>query len=1255
METKKGQSSINLYIVSKELNDKWTNIFHPVYEFHISREAREKYNFEDTLFSTNGNVIFANFHASRIFTKKINEKREAGQAVRTGQINAMGLLDEIYHYILRQYEQQVNPDVFTRALNHLRRNIGEDDLRKVLVRFVETFPPMDIYKGNLHPIEYLNEFTSERSNAEITLEELILLHFANFNPANKPLKELFDDADLSQKTVYSDLLTQLEKFFGNEKTYGPDNQDIFNLLRSPILNNPDSLEEQIKFVMNRWSMILDPKYLERLLSSMDLIKEDYRLGAFGGGGGAPTTVPKYKSALDDVDYLMLGKSGYRYGKDAHLDYLETEKFTPDVHWMPQVVLLAKNAYVWLDQLSKKYNRPIFRLDQIPDEELDMLASFNFTGLWLIGLWERSRASQKIKQMTGNPEAVPSAYSIYDYIIAGELGGEEAFQNLNYRCKQRGIRLASDMVPNHMGIYSKWVIEHPDFFIQSYHSPFPNYTFTGPDLSDDPSVQIRIEDGYWAKSDAAVVFQRIDNRSGEVVYIYHGNDGTNMPWNDTAQLDMLKDYVREAVIQTIFHVARKTSIIRFDAAMTLAKRHFHRLWYPQPGTGGDIPSRSDYGLRKEDFDRLFPKEFWREVVDRINEEMPDTLLLAEAFWLMEGYFVRTLGMHRVYNSAFMHMMMKEENSKYRDVITNTLEFNPEILKRYVNFMSNPDEETAIRQFGTDDKYFGVAVLLVTLPGLPMFGHGQIEGFSEKYGMEYKRAYYNEAPNENLVERHKREIFPLMKKRYMFSQVNDFWFYDFKDNYGNINENVFVYTNKYGNERAIVIYNNKFEEARGWINHSTGKLITGSNGDEKNLAYSSIANALGINGSDNFYYVYRDHITNLEYIKTGKEIQENGLYFELQAFKYKVLVDFREIYDQTGEYYNLRNSLNGNGVHNLERMRLELKFAPVHAAYHELFGNRSVEILNDIYIKEKDTDKISEGLNFIVNKYNDLLQEITSRINGNAENKIILDNFRSGIVALKGMDEILTDDKFVIENEFITNDFRRNVLLSRETNYPRNLLIYTVWLSLNNLGALRPGEEVATASLKIADELFLAKPLHQILQRLGRGENDIYQVISLIRILIKYNPYNTSPADQKTNANEKIKLEFTNSILNRKLTRRESSFIEKLISDMDVRQYIGANFYQGEWYYSKENLEELTDWMFTIRLLNYLSIQQQAEISKKKQPLPAAGRLSERKEILEYVRNAYHLNRFIKDVSSHSGYKLTNLYENIFANREISKEI
>ena len=54
-------------------------------------------------------------------------------------------------------------------------------------------------------------------------------------------------------------------------------------------------------------------------------------------------------------------------------------------------------------------------------------------------------------------------------------------------------------------------------------------------------------------------------------------------------------------------------------------------------------------------------------------------------------------------------------------------------------------------------------MATMPGLPMFGHGQIEGFAEKYGMEYRRAYRDETPDAELIARHEREIFPLLHRR------------------------------------------------------------------------------------------------------------------------------------------------------------------------------------------------------------------------------------------------------------------------------------------------------------------------------------------------------------------------------------------------------------------------------------------------------------------------------------------------------------
>ncbi|MCD6402220.1 MAG: alpha-amylase, partial [Anaerolineales bacterium] len=684
-------------------------------EFHVSRKARDHYHFDKSLFSLNGNVIFADFHAARIFTKKINDKRNLIEfpesAVKSGEIAAIGLIDEILHYIFLLYRKHIAPEVLGESLNTLKKIIGEEKVEETLKIFCKYFPPINVYLGNQSVNDYLNDQTEGISNRLITLEELIMLWLANSNPALTSYVELFDDTDLAHQSAYNQIIQGLKDFFKTQPPFGPRNQSLIDMLSEPAIQSPHSIEGQLEYIRQNWGHLLG-NLLFRILKNLDLIKEEQKNTLSGPG---PAHV---------LDFLSQSRSGL----------LEEERFSPDQEWMPKLVLIAKNTYVWLDQLSKHYQRSIHRLDQIPDEALDQLAEWGFTGLWLIGLWERSSASKKIKQFCGNQDAVSSAYSLYDYVIAEDLGGEEAYQQLRSKAWKRGIRLAADMVPNHVGIYSKWIIEHPDWFIYTNYCPFPAYTFNGANLSEDPRVEIKIEDHYYDKKDAAVVFKRTDLWTGDTKFIYHGNDGTSMPWNDTAQLNYLNPQVREAVIQTILHVARKFPIIRFDAAMTLTKKHYQRLWFPEPGSGGDIPSRSEFGMTKEQFDKAMPHEFWREVVDRVAAEIPDTLLLAEAFWLMEGYFVRTLGMHRVYNSAFMNMLRDEKNAEYRQLIKNTLEFDPQILKRYVNFMNNPDEETAVAQFGKDDKYFGICTLLVTLPGLPMFGHGQIEGLTEKYGME-----------------------------------------------------------------------------------------------------------------------------------------------------------------------------------------------------------------------------------------------------------------------------------------------------------------------------------------------------------------------------------------------------------------------------------------------------------------------------------------------------------------------------------------
>jgi glycosidase len=899
--------------------------------FHVNKNARKKYTIDETLFSIKGRVVFANFNAAKILSEKMNSLRnlETGgeEGVSPSLINAMGLVDEILHYMFGLYKDKVEPELMRDILGYIQKKYGKNDLDKLLVTFAEEFPNNAVYQNKINAADYLNAQTEGIQNRELLIEELLVQWLQNQNKAYTPVKELIDDAPLRQSTIFEKAFNSLKTYFASQPQLPESKSSLLDMLMQPAQHHPDSVYDQLEFIKENWGADVG-KFVSRILISQDFFKEEAK-HFIPEMFGHETQIPSFSDNM------------YEF---------EPEAFSADLDWMPSLVLIAKSTYVWLDQLSKQYKRAITRLDQIPDEELNRLANFGFSGLWLIGLWERSIASKKIKQINGNPEAVASAYSLKNYNIAEDLGGFEAYQNLKERAWQRGIRLASDMVPNHMAIDSDWVRNHPHWFLQSAYPPFPNHTFNGPDLAENDAMEIYIEDGYWHKNDAAVCFKRVDKNTGKASYIYHGNDGTGMPWNDTAQLNFMLEEVREGVIQTILHVARMFPVIRFDAAMTLAKKHYQRLWFPEPGTGGDIPTRSEHAMTKAEFDRVFPEEFWREVVDRVQQECPDTLLLAEAFWMMESYFVRSLGMHRVYNSAFMHLLKNEENAKYRLMIQDILKFNPQILKRYVNFMNNPDEETAVAQFGKEDKYFGVCMLMCTMPGLPMFGHGQVEGYHEKYGMEYKKAYWDEAIDEHLVERHRREIFPVLKKRKFFSEVDDFRFYNFVVDNAHVNENVYVYSNFFDGQRVLTLYNNAYQNTAGWFKDSVD--YKNESGEFKS---DSLLHALRLNNGDSFFTIFREHISGLEYLRKNTELDEQGLFADLGGYKYQVFLDIEEVQSSAENPFDgLFKRLNGQGIASIKAGLHELKIEPITQALNTFYSVRdelTQLVLNNFSIQKR----------------------------------------------------------------------------------------------------------------------------------------------------------------------------------------------------------------------------------------------------------------------------------------------------------------
>ena len=803
-------------------------------------------------------------------------------------IYAIDLINEIFQYLIRQ-SIPLNPSDITRNTRTLLAGkIGSAPADRLMSNIMKMLPKSDADADQSSPFRpYL----------------FALITWVNRqNPAYRPYYPLFLSPGLTETPEYNVMMDVVNTTLSAPQIGGKPKLSLTEFLRAPAIHEPDSIQRQLTWILEHWSDLIDHLKL-KLLRALDFLSEEYKIR---GDGPGPVNIPDF-TRLKDI-----------------------ERFSTDADWMPNVILLAKNIFVWRVQLSRKYGRDIRLLYDIPDEELDSIADSGFTALWLIGFWQRSPASKRIKHLCGNPDAEASAYSLFEYNINDDIGGEKAMHHLKQRCIDRGIRLACDMVPNHTGIDSKWIRTHPEWFIQADRPPFPAYSFKGENLSYDPTVEIYLEDHYFSKNDASVVFKHVDRDTGKIRFIYHGNDGTSMPWNDTAQLNYLLPEVREAVIQTILSIARQFPIIRFDAAMTLTKLHFQRLWFPEAGSGSDIPSRSANGLTKEEFDDLFPEEFWRTVVDRVAAEVPDTLLLAEAFWMMEGYFVRTLGMHRVYNSAFMNMLKIEDNARYRQSIKNVLAFDPEILKRYVNFLNNPDEDSAAVQFGKGDKYFGVAALMAALPGTPLFGHGQIEGYHEKYGMEFSRPYRDEYPDAGFIERHQKEIFPLLRVRYLFSDSKHFRFFDFFRQDGTINENVFAFSNGFAEKRAIVVYNNAFEKTAGRLTQSVEISMKKHDAHTPARRYS-ILESLGISSADHGYLIMRVHPQGFTIIRSTHELMNEGFQVVLSGYEYQaIFIESILSDDEHNHLSTLHQYLVGAGISNLplELIRIQYRYLHIH---------------------------------------------------------------------------------------------------------------------------------------------------------------------------------------------------------------------------------------------------------------------------------------------------------------------------------------
>jgi hypothetical protein len=541
---------------------------------------------------------------------------------------------------------------------------------------------------------------------------------------------------------------------------------------------------------------------------------------------------------------------------------------------------------------------------------------------------------------------------------------------------------------------------------------------------------------------------------------------------------------------------------------------------------------------------------------------------------------------------MNILRDEDNAKYRLVMKNTLEFDPEILKRYVNFMNNPDERTAVDQFGKGDKYFGICTLMATLPGLPMFGHGQIEGLAEKYGMEYRRAYWDEQPDPWLVERHEREISPLLHRRYLFAGVDNFLLYDFFAPEGYVNEDVFAYSNRMGDERSLVIYHNKYAGARGWVKTSVAYSVKTGQGDERRLTQKTLGEGLGLRADDNGFCIFRDSVTGLEYIRNGKQLCDQGLYVELGAYKCHVFLDWREVLDnEWHQYAHLADYLDGRGVPSVDEAMKELFLQPIHVAFKELVNADVFRRLMAARVLEPDATLDAELVEEVEQKTVRLLSEI-KRITHSAGDEAALAR------------EMRQDLEAILQLPVLETPESAASLL--KANLDDDMAIWGTafgWCFVRSLGKVAQETNFQQQSRSWIDEWLLGKLMARALADFGLDETEAWRAVGVVKLLTTHQRWFETKGPKE---------------------KRAYQVLEAALQDGEIQQFIQVNRWQGTLWFNKESLERWLWWMLLI-----------AEVD--------AQRAASADEVVQHIAERYAVIAELMQAEEQSEYQVEKLLE------------
>jgi hypothetical protein len=382
----------------------------------------------------------------------------------------------------------------------------------------------------------------------------------------------------------------------------------------------------------------------------------------------------------------------------------------------------------------------------------------------------------------------------------------------------------------------------------------------------------------------------------------------------------------------------------------------------------------------------------------------------------------------------------------------------------------------------------------------------------------------------------------------------------------------------------------------VRSSVAYSVKTGQGDERRLTQTNLGEGLGLHDDGNYFAIFRDQRSGLEYIRSSRDLFARGLYVQLDAYQCHVFLDWREVRDdEARSYANLNSYLDGRGVPSVEDALREIFLQPIHSAFKELVNAGQFR-----WILDNRAAPTPEMLDEVEAKMLRLLQAAQQFAEAGGDAELLARRMRQELGAALQLPRLATRFPLPgIPGYAVAARFLRMAL--RDDDFVWGTLLN--WLCVHALGEIMPEPDKAAQSRTWIDEWLLGKIMAGVLQDLGATAGDAEHAVALIKVLTTHQGWFEAGKPGPTHAFQTL---------------------QALLAEGEVQRFLQINRYQDVLWFNKESFERLTCW-----LLLTGAVQVTADDAA-----PGGS-------VAEHVRAQYDIIQQLRRAKKLSGYQIEKL--------------